>query len=93
MLAAPNGFSPTSGSISSNLCIDVNGAVLNSRTITGDLTIRSGNTFTDSVCTLETWTPNGYQAIIPGINVNTPIYCLVTNKGTVSATAVTDIVP
>ncbi len=88
-----NGVSPNSGTTAANICIDVNGAILNSRNISGALTVKAGanNPFADTTRVLETWTPNGFQAFIPGINANNPVYCLVTNKGTSAASAVTDI--
>ncbi len=86
-----NGNTVTSGSLNgANICIDVAGnQAIASRVITGRLTVKAGgnNPFADAYRTLMTWSPNGYQGIVPYLResagYNTT--CIISNQGSVNA--------
>ncbi|MBI4691166.1 MAG: hypothetical protein HY754_13025 [Nitrospirae bacterium] len=82
-----------------NVCADVTGNVaLQSRTIKGsyDISVGSGGTdpTADSYATVMTWTPNGYQGIIPYLNGSATYktICIINNKSTATASATLDII-
>ncbi len=86
--ASPAAFAP-------NVCADVLGnVVLQARTIKGAYTITGGTSDVDSFTTLMTWTPNGYQGIIPYINGSSTFdtICFISNKSSSSAPVTVSIV-
>ncbi len=86
-----DGNSPTTASLNgANICIDVAGnQTISSRIITGRLVVKGGgaNPFADSYRTLMTWSPNGYQGIIPYLreSANYNTVCVISNQGSVNA--------
>lgn len=81
-----------------NVCADVTGnAVLQTRTIKGswDITVGSGGNdpAADSFTQLMSWTPNGYQGIIPYISASSTYgtICFINNKSLISAGVTIDI--
>ncbi len=71
-------------------CVDVLGnTVLQSRSIKGFYTVNGGVADVDSATLLMTWSPNGYQAIIPYINGSSTFdtICTISNQGATAAPA------
>ncbi len=94
------GFSGNAGNASyaANVCVDVKGnAALQSRTIKAayDINIGAGGNdpALDTYTTVMSWTPNGYQGIIPYLNTQS-IYttiCFINNKSTLGGAVTADI--
>lgn len=87
-LAIPSNAFNGGAAYAANVCVDVLGnTVLQSRTIKGAYTITSGNSDVDSFSAILTWTPNGYQGIIPYINGSSTFdtICFISNKSSQSA--------
>lgn len=92
-----NAFNGTGG-FAATVCADVLGnKVLQSRTIKAayDISVSSGGVKPDQdlLTTVMTWTPNGYQGLIPYISTQSAFstICIVSNKSTASATLTVDI--
>jgi hypothetical protein len=101
--AASNGFNPNGLSggnyWNGELCVNVSGAVLQTRAISGAYTInvdsKSNATVSATSAPWQNWGLNGYQALLPwltetgtfGVNTSgAATYCLVNNSGTSAAT-------
>lgn len=81
-------------------CFQVTGSTnLATRTISGTYDINFGTGGVDTItapsyATIQTWSLNGYQAIIPWLTLSStvPTYCLVNNSNSASATMFMDVV-
>ena len=92
-LAVNSGSFSGSASFVGTVCVDaVGNTVLVARTITGGYTINANGVLArghsaESGHLLMTWTPNGYQGIIPYINGSATFdtVCVLSNEGTATA--------
>lgn len=94
------GFSgnAANASYAANVCVDVKGnAALQSRTIKAayDINVGTGGNdpALDTYTTVMSWTPNGYQGIVPYMNTQS-IYatiCFINNKSTLTGAVTADI--
>lgn len=81
-------------------CFQVTGSTnLATRTISGTYDINFGTGGVDTITapsysTFQTWSLNGYQAIVPWLTLSStvPTYCLVNNSNSASATMFMDVV-